>query len=361
MRTLTPKRRDIGQTGPWTTRVLGFAFCTAIGLFAALNPEELEGRRLPDASILGRRLFGIAFLLLALVMVLRPLVNRISTPGPRPLVATLDDGRATLLRRGWLGHAGRRLEGVLAIGGFAYIGCFLFFGSFDPLLMGLTGLIGVGMIAGLAWLALPGQRPGRLLLRPTGVTELQRGREATVRWDDVVEVEYGPGLIAARTHQGAPVTSRKVARGSTGGSPHLRYRFVIETQHLGVDTRTLALTLQHYAATPFDRHELGTDASLSTIEALGPDGGPVEGTLTVRQDPDASRPAPARPRYPRATVLMDEVEEADPTLLLERTQEALAAAGASDAELAEYWAEATGDDDRHVLATTRAWVTLVRE
>lgn len=362
MRVRTEGARSAAPSTTWLRILPGIALFGGFGLFAVSNPEATEGwRLLGDVSIFARRLFGVAWLFLILSAVLAPLVTWLSAPGPAPIVATHDGERTTLLRRGWPGHVGRRLAGACGRGAFALLGCFLLVGYFDPVLLGLTVLIAVAMLADLAALALPGQRPGAVLLQPTGVTERQRGREATVRWDDVVGVTYGPGKVTVRTRHSAPVTSRVVVRGWTGRPRHKRYGLVIDTQGLGVDTRTLALTLHHYASTPFDRHELGAAEGLSTIEALGPDGGPLKGTLTVREDPDASRPAPVRPRYPLARVLMDEVEEADPTLLLERTQEALAAAGASDAELAEYWDEATGNDDRHVLATTRAWVTLVRE
>lgn len=361
MRTRTEGARSAAPSTTWLSILPGIALFGGFGLLAVSHPEAMEGWRLfGAASIPARRVFGVACLLVAAGASLNQLVAWFSIPGPR-LGTAADGERATLLRRGWPGHVGRRLAGACVRGGCALLGCFFVVGYVEPVLMGLTVLIAIAMLADLAALAMPGQRPGAVLLQPTGVTDLQRGREATVRWDDVVGVTYGPGKATVRTRHGAPVTSRAVVRGWTGRPRHKRYGLVIDTQGLGIDTRTLALTLHHYASTPFDRHELGTDASLSTIDALGPDGGPVKGTLTVREDPDVSRPAPARPRYPHVTVLMDEVEEADPTLLLERTQEALAAAGASDAELAEYWAEATGDDDRHVLATTHAWVTLVRE
>lgn len=359
MRAGTDWATNLHQRYPRTTTTISFAVVLAFGLYTVLEPEQLDGRGLHGTTILARRLLGVAVLIVLLAAALMPLSKGARRRGPRPAVSALDDGWATLLRRGWLSHAVQRLAQVFGCGAGAYFVCFILLGQLPPVLDALTVLIAAGMVAGLTALALPGQRPGSVVLRTSGVTHRQRGREATVRWDDVVGVTYEPGFVTVRTRRAAPVTSHRVVRGWTGRAHHQRYRLRIETHGLGVEPRTLALALHHYAMTPFDRRQLGTPDSLATIESLAHDEGPAKGTLAVRDEPEPSHADQASPRYPHVTVAMEPGDDEAPDVLLERTQDALAAAGVGKAELSEYWDEAAGDDDRHILATTRAWVTLV--
>lgn len=342
---------------PTASMVIGGGMFLALG--AWLTSDDAAAYFLAEhgQAPAGTHAAGVACLVLAGALVMHPLAAL--TRGSEPTPTVRDDGgeRSVLIKRGWPRYAARV---AVLVASAAFIGAMLWAwtGSTRTGQIIIGGLLGAGLLSYLVPVALGRHGVGHLRLTPTAIVNRHQGLDVTIAWDDVARVDVASGGVVVGARRSRAVTATRLFPIWTDARPYPSRAFLIPTEGVRLDPAWLARVIEHYAVKRTTRHELGTPASLVTIDSLrrAP---AADGASPVSQLPPEAPPTyPTTPRHPGVTVKVA-ADGTDALDILTRTDRALRKAGVPKAERAEYWDDAVSRDLTHLVATTRAWVTVV--
>lgn len=232
----------------------------------------------------GTRAFGLAFLVVAGALLVDALLMLVRRSEPRITIRADGPAAATHIARDWVPFVAGLL---LLVPGLGLIGAFFWglTGDSPVALTVLAVLLGGGLVAYAVPLALGRIVPGYVRLTAAGLIDRRSGTEATIAWDDVEEVGCNARSVVVFARHETAASTRRPGR---LWAPHRVYpgpglSIGIQGQGLGLEPAWLAAVVEHYAGTRSARRELGTPASIETIESLRP----VPATADDAADDDA--------------------------------------------------------------------------
>lgn len=259
----------LGERHPTATSLLAAALLGGLGAWllspgGAAHFAEEEGWG-PN----GTRAFGLAFLFMAGALLVNAPLTLARRSEPQITIRADAYAPATHIARDWVPCVGAILFLIAALG----LGGTFVWGvtGESPVALAIIAVVlGGGLLAYAVPLALGRIVPGYVELTPADLTDRRSGTEATIAWDDVEEVGYNARSVVVFARHETAASTRRPAR---LWAPHRVYPgpgLSILIQGLGMEPAWLAAVVEHYAGTRTARRELGTPASIETIESLRP-------------------------------------------------------------------------------------------
>lgn len=354
MRSRNEWARDMGREHPTASAVVGAGMFLAFGAWLTSPSGAAHFDVEQGWAPAGTHAVGVACLVLAGALVVHVLAGL--TRGSEPPPTIRDDGPtpATLIRRAWPRYAART---VVMVAGLVFIGAlaWVWTGSTRPGQLITGGLLALGVLSYVVPVVLGRHGVGHVRLTPTAIVDRRQGLEVTIAWDDVARVEPTAAAVVVVARRSRAVTATRLWPIWTDARPYPSRTLVIPTEGVRLDPAWFARVIEHYAVKRTARPELGTPDSLAAIESLRD---PSSAGHASELPPESPPTYPTAPRHPGVMVKIAS-DSTDALDILTRTDRALRKAGVPKAERADYWDDAVSRDLNHLVATTRAWVTVV--